>query len=80
MIHFLGLYGRELLLASALSHNPIYLVALLSFGTYALLYMVAEELLLEAHDDDDDDEHVWWVDLQLYVGFYSSIIMGKVLK
>ena len=68
------------LLASALSHNPIYLVALLSFGTSALLYMVAEELLLEAHDDDDDDEHVWWVDLQLYVGFYSSIIMGKVLK
>jgi hypothetical protein len=56
-------------------------VALLSFGTYALLYMVADELLLEAHDDDDDDEHdVWWVDLQLYVGFYSSIIMGKVLK
>ena len=70
------------MLASALSHNPIYLVALLSFGTSALLYMVAEELLLEAHDDDDDDddEHVWWVDLQLYVGFYSSIIMGKVLK
>jgi zinc transporter ZupT len=68
------------LLASALSHNPIYLVALLSFGTSALLYMVAEELLFEAHDDDEDDEHVWWVDLQLYVGFYSSIIMGKVLK
>lgn len=68
------------MLASALSHNPIYLVALLSFGTSALLYMVAEELLLEAHDDDDDDEHVWWVDLQLYVGFYSSIIMGNVLK
>jgi len=68
------------MLASALSHNPIYLVALLSFGTSALLYMVAEELLLEAHDDDEDDEHVWWVDLQLYVGFYSSIIMGKVLK
>ncbi len=42
------------MLASALSHNPIYLVALLSFGTSALLYMVAEELLLEAHDDDDE--------------------------
>jgi ZIP family zinc transporter len=66
------------LLASALSHNPIYLTALLSFGTSALLYMVAEELLLEAHDEDG--EHVWWVDLQLYVGFYASIVMGKVLK
>ena len=65
------------ILAAALSHNPIYLTALLSFGTSALLYMVAEELLLEAHEEKD---HVWWVDLQLYVGFYASILMGKAVK
>jgi len=64
------------LLASALSHNPVYLTFLLSFGTSALLFMVAEELLLEAHEKGD---HVWWVDLQLYTGFYASIVMGKVL-
>lgn len=65
------------ILAAALSHNPIYLTALLSFGTSALLYMVAEELLLEAHEESG---HVWWVDLQLYVGFYASILMGKAVK
>merc|ERR1719254_484481 len=64
------------LLADALSSNPIYLTFLLSFGTSALLFMVAEELLLEAHEKG---EHVWWVDLQLYTGFYASIVMGKVL-
>ena len=65
------------ILADALSSNPVYLTFLLSFGTSALLFMVAEELLLEAHEKGD---HVWWVDLQLYTGFYASIVMGKVLK
>lgn len=44
--------------------------------------MVADELLLvcpwlEAHEGHG---HVWWVDLQLYVGFYASILMGKAVK
>jgi len=73
------IFGATLggLLAGLLSHNPVYVTFLLSFGTSALLFMVAEELLLEAHEKND---HVWWVDLQLYTGFYASIVMGKVLK
>ena len=38
--------------------------------------MVAEELLLEAHEQGD---HVWWVDLQLYIGFFVSILLGKLV-
>jgi len=64
------------MLSNALSSNPMALSCLLSFGTSALLFMVAEELLLEAHEDGD---HVWWIDLQLYTGFFASIIMGKFL-
>jgi len=56
--------------------NPLLLICLLSFGVSAVLFMVAEELLLEAHEEG---EHVWWIDLQLYVGFYSSIFMGKFI-
>lgn len=56
--------------------NPLLLICLLSFGVSAVLFMVAEELLLEAHEDG---EHVWWIDLQLYVGFYASIFMGKFI-
>lgn len=40
--------------------------------------MVAEELLLEAHEKAGG-EHVWWVDLQLYVGFYWGIVSTKFL-
>lgn len=64
-------------LSHSFSSNPLSLAFLLSFGTSALLYMVAEELLLEAHEKG---EHVWWVDLQLYTGFFASIVMGKFIK
>jgi len=50
---------------------------LMSFGAAALIYMVAEELLLEAHEDDGP--HVWWVDGMLYVGFLASIYLSKLL-
>lgn len=61
-------------LAKTLSHSPVAMVGMLSFGSSALLFMVAEELLLDAHEDG---EHVWWVDLQLYTGFFASIVAGK---
>lgn len=64
-------------LATSLSENPVLFAGLLSFGTSALLFMVAEELLLEAHEDGC--EHVWWVDLQLYIGFYASVMLGKFM-
>ena len=66
------------MLASMLLDHHALFTGLLSFGASALLYMVAEELLLEAHEDDGD-HHVWWVDLQLYVGFWASVMLGKVV-
>jgi hypothetical protein len=62
-------------LAQTLSHSPVTMVGMFSFGTSALLFMVAEELLLDAHEDG---EHVWWVDLQLYTGFFASVFAGKL--
>jgi zinc transporter ZupT len=56
------------LLSSTLQqHHPAFFVGSMAFGASALLFMVAEELLLEAHEQGD---HVWWVDVQLYTGFY----------
>jgi len=63
--------------ASALSQNPVLFVGLISFGMSALLFLVAEELLLAAHEGSS--EHIWWVDLQLYVGFFLSLMMGKIV-
>jgi len=63
--------------AGLIAEFEICKVGLMSFGAAALIYMVAEELLLEAHEDDGP--HVWWVDGMLYVGFLFSIYLGKIL-
>ena len=36
---------------------------------------VTEELLVEAHSGEG--EHVWWVDLQFFVGFLASFLLEK---
>lgn len=61
-------------LATTFADSPVLLAGLLGFGTSSLLFMVAEELLLEAHEEG---EHVWWSDLQLYTGFFASILADK---
>lgn len=66
------------LLSESIKHDPALFAGLMGFGTSALLFMVAEELLLEAHEDDAG--HVWWVDLQLYVGFYASFMATKFIE
>ncbi|XRB20076.1 zinc transporter [Pseudoscourfieldia marina] len=48
-------------------------VGFLSFGTAALLFLVTEELLLDAHDDGR--RHLpFWVDLLFFLGFLLSVV------
>lgn len=47
----------------------------LNSSMQALLYMVCEELLVSAHESGDD--HVWWIDLQVYLGFMFSLVLNK---
>eukprot|EP00928_Gymnodinium_smaydae_P008526 TRINITY_DN13102_c0_g3_i1.p1 TRINITY_DN13102_c0_g3~~TRINITY_DN13102_c0_g3_i1.p1 ORF type:complete len:326 (+),score=81.35 TRINITY_DN13102_c0_g3_i1:142-978(+) len=63
--------------AGLLATAEAFRIGLLAFGASALLFMTAEELLLEAHEDGG--KHVWWVDIMLYVGFISSIYLSKFL-
>lgn len=63
--------------AGMLASNETFKVGLFAFGCSALIFMVAEELLLEAHEDGG--EHVWWVDTMLYVGFLASIYLSKAI-
>jgi len=61
---------------SLAAHEPA-LVACTAFGVAALLYMVCEELLVSAHEEDD---HVWWVDVQVFVGFLLAMLMDKLIN
>jgi len=64
--------------AAQLASEPALHVGLVSFGIAALLYLVTEELLLEAHESLGKEEHVWWVDLLFFVGFIASFVLEKV--
>jgi len=61
--------------AAAVAASPAMHTGLISFGVAALLYLVTEELLLEAHSEQED--HVWWIDLCFFLGFFLSFIMEK---
>jgi len=64
------------LTASLLASSPVMHVGLIAFGVAALLFLVTEELLLEAHSGGSE-EHIWWVDMQFFIGFYLSILFQK---
>jgi len=65
------------LAANALAANEPALVGCTAFGVAALLYMVCEELLVSAHEEGED--HVWWVDIQVFVGFLMAMLIGKLV-
>jgi len=64
--------------AAQLAAEPSLHVGLVSFGIAALLYLVTEELLLEAHESLGGEEHVWWIDALFFVGFLASFVLEKV--
>ena len=63
-------------ITSLLASSPPLHTGLLAFGVAALLYLVTEELLLEAHAAQPE-EHIWWVDAMFFVGFYLSLLLEK---
>jgi zinc transporter, ZIP family len=65
--------------AAALATAPTMHVALLAFGTSALLYLVTVELLHEAHNAMEK-QHIWWVELMFFVGFLVAVVLEKLQK
>lgn len=63
--------------ANVVSRTPALHVGLVSFGVAALLYLVTEELLLEAHESHEG--HIWWVDCCFFLGFLMSFLLDKLL-
>lgn len=79
----LALWGGGLIgctTATVVAASPALHVGLISFGIAALLYLVTEELLLEAHESQGGEEHIWWVDATFFFGFLLSFLMDKLLE
>jgi ZIP family zinc transporter len=64
------------LAAAAVAATPAAHTALISFGIAALLYLVTEELLVEAHEGLAE-EHVWYIDFWFFFGFMASFLLEK---
>ena len=54
---------------------PAYLAGFLSFGLIALLYLVTEELLVEAHENPDRP----WVTAMFFVGFLLLLLLEQAI-
>ena len=53
--------------------------ALIAFGAASLLYMVTEELLVEAHASLGEGGTPWYVDVMFFVGFLGSLLLEKIV-
>lgn len=72
MIFFLSAVLGSSLLSNL---SPEYLELVLSFGLSALLFLVTEELLLEAHEE----EETAWHTAIFFLGFLIFLILGMVV-
>jgi len=68
-----GLLGSMFLLGV----DGVTQIAVLAFGGAGLLYLVTEELMIEAHEDEENDR--WWVSAMFFVGFLFVVMLDKLL-
>ena len=59
---------------SAARAHPAAYIGFISFGIVALLYLVVNELLVEAREAQAGKEY-WWTAMVLFVGIYSVIVL-----
>lgn len=63
---------------TAASAHPVVFIGFISFGIVALLYLVVNELLVEAREAQGSTEY-WWTAMVLFVGIYSVILLDMVV-
>lgn len=58
--------------------HPVVFIGFISFGIVALLYLVVNELLVEAREAQEGKEY-WWTAMVLFLGIYSVILLDMFL-
>ena len=54
--------------------SPVWITGFLSFGLMALLYLVTEELLVEAHEKPDSP----LISAMFFVGFLALLLIEEI--
>jgi len=65
-------------IGSAVQDITAVYVAMVSFGAVALLYLVTNELLIEARESQGDDNK-WYISIMIFVGIYIVLMLNHVL-
>ena len=73
MMLFCGGLGAAV--GSSLERQEAVFIALIAFSVVALLYLVTQELLMEAFESGGG---AWYVNMWLFVGVYAGIVLEKL--
>jgi len=72
----LAILGAGLLGSTVLSGlSGSWFIAVISFGCAGLLYLVTEELMIEAHEDEETDR--WYVSGLFFLGFLFVVVLSE---
>ena len=63
---------------SAVLDIPILFIIFVSFGIIALLFLVCNELLIEAKSSQGDEE-IWWITCMTFLGVYLVLLLDFLL-
>lgn len=74
----LGAAGVSSMIGSAVQSMPLVFISMVSFGTVALLFLVCNELVVEAKEAQGDDEK-WYISIMLFAGIFVVLTMDYVL-
>jgi hypothetical protein len=53
-------------------------IAFVAFGVVALLFLVCNELLIEARNAQGEDEK-WWISLCIFAGVYVVLLADRIM-
>lgn len=57
---------------------PIVYVSFVSFGVLAILFLVCNELLIEAKEAQGEEER-WWISAMVFMGIYIVLILNGIV-
>lgn len=88
LLHTVALYGPPFvmllsaglgaLIGEAVQNSPAIFIGLVSFGAVALLFLVCNELLVEAKAAQGDEER-WWISAMVFLGVYVVLVLDHLL-
>ena len=70
--------GSGALMAHTVEHIPMIFIAFVAFGVVALLFLVCNELLIEAKNAQGEEEK-WWISIHIFLGIYMVLIISQLV-